>query len=112
MLLDLGAWLERNGEAIYNTRPWINAAEGPTAEPEGGFAARRKFLSLKYSAGDIRYTASKDGKTVYAMLLGVPEAGGNVKLATFAEQGIQVKAVKLLNGSDVDWKMTKKGLMK
>ncbi|MDZ8118790.1 alpha-L-fucosidase [Pontiella sp. NLcol2] len=110
VLLGLGAWLNKNGEAIYSTRPWINAAEGPTAEPEGGFAARKKFMALKYTEKDIRYTASKDGKTVYAIIMGIPKAGSEVLFKTFAAEKIAVKRVSTLNGSAVDWSMTDNGL--
>jgi alpha-L-fucosidase len=110
VLLGLGNWLEANGEAIYGTRPWVNAAEGPTAEPTGGFSDHKKFLTLEYSAKDIRYTASRDGKTVYATTLGSPEADSEVLLKTIVEHNIFPKSVTLLNGSSVEWEMTDSGL--
>jgi len=45
--MGLGKWLEAHGEAVCNTRPWINAAEGSTAEPSGGFSDAKKFLKLE-----------------------------------------------------------------
>lgn len=72
VLLELGDWMKVNGEAIYATRPWQTFGEGPTVEPEGGFREYGKFLKLEYSNKDIRYTQSKDGRTVYAMTLGWP----------------------------------------
>ncbi|VGO23157.1 alpha-L-fucosidase [Pontiella sulfatireligans] len=109
-LLSLGAWLEENGEAIYSTRPWIEAAEGPTAEPGGGYKDHKKFLALEYSAKDIRYTASKDGKTVYAFTMGIPKKGDSTVLKTFAEKKVAVKTVTLLNGGQVHWNMRAEGL--
>jgi alpha-L-fucosidase len=109
-LLSLGAWLTKNGEAIYETRPWIEAAEGPTAEPGGGFSDHKKFLTLEYTAKDIRYTASKDGKTVYAITMGVPTQGESILLKTFAEKKVDVETVSLLNGEQVRWSMTADGL--
>jgi alpha-L-fucosidase len=109
-LLGLGQWMKANGEAIYGTRPWINAAEGPTAEPSGGFKDHAKFLKLKYTAKDIRYTASRDGKSVYAIALGIPEEGSDVLLKTFAEKDVPVRAVALMDGSKVEWKVTDAGL--
>jgi len=108
VLLQLGDWLKANGQAIYATRPWTTAAEGPTASPTGAFSNHRAFLKLKYSAKDIRYTASKDGRTVYAILLGVPEAGSMVTLEAFAGQ--KPTAVALLSGEAVQWKQTATGL--
>jgi alpha-L-fucosidase len=52
-LLGLGGWLAVNGEAIYGTRPWVEA-EGTTAE-----------------GVPVRFTAK--GDALYAILLGTPE---------------------------------------
>ena len=110
VLLGLGKWLEANGEGIYSTRPWSVAAEGPTAEPEGGFSANQAFLKLEYSAKDVRYTASKDGKTVYAFLLGVAESGEKMTLTAFAGKAEKVSGVQLLSGEKVEWVSAPEGL--
>ena len=52
VLLKMGQWLEKNGEAIYNTKPWVIFGEGPTAVPEGHFSEDAK----NFTKQDIRFT--------------------------------------------------------
>jgi len=68
-LLEIGTWLKANGEAVYNTRPWLEYGEGPNVlKKSGSFAG-----SVDYTDKDIRYTRSKDGRTLYAIALGWPQ---------------------------------------
>jgi hypothetical protein len=59
-LLGLGAWLKVNGEAIFGTRPWL-VAEGRTIESRD-----------QSGSNDVRFTASKDGAALYAILVERP----------------------------------------
>ena len=113
-LLGLGNWLKKNGEGIYATRPWLTFGEGPTKEPEGGFSNHQKFQKLKYSADDVRYTRSKDSKTVFAFFLGVPEAGKRT-LTAFTQAEISdvpevVSVTALHDGTDIPFELTEAGL--
>jgi alpha-L-fucosidase len=70
LLLGIGHWLKVNGEAIYATRPWLVYGAGPTKMAKsGGFS---ETTDLQYTSQDIRYTQSKDGKTLYAIVLDTP----------------------------------------
>lgn len=96
VLLELGQWMRVNGEGIYGTRPWKVYGEGPTREPEGGFSEAGKFLNLEYSAEDIRYTQSKDGRTLYAICLGWPEK--DLVLRSVSVRNADLGKVSLLGG--------------
>jgi alpha-L-fucosidase len=114
VLLDIGAWLDQYGEAIYGTRPWYTFGEGPTREPEGHFDFHREFLKIVYSADDVRYT-TKD-KHIYATILGWPGAEKEVVLSAFAAdqlpEPVTVKELTLLGSeSEVKWEQTDAGLI-
>jgi alpha-L-fucosidase len=68
-----GKFLRQMGTAIYNTRLFDVYGEGPTKMGGGEFTSP---TALK--ATDIRYTKSKDGDALYALLGGWP--GGQVNM--------------------------------
>ncbi len=113
VLLDIGEWLGKYGEAIYETRPWYTFGEGPTKEPEGHFDFHREFLKIVYSPDDVRYT--QKGRQIYATILGCPGAGKEIRLTAFATdqlpEPLKIQQVKLL-GSEVelDWQQDEAGL--
>ncbi len=94
-LLDVGAWLSVNGEAIYGTRPWRIYGEGPTKVSAGSF---HDTDTSTYTPEDFRFTTK--GDIVYAIELGWPANGEEVIRSLAATPGsAQVQAVSLL-GSD------------
>ena len=64
ILEEIGAWMDVNGEAIYDTHPWRVQAEGNTEVVEGMFSeeGRKDFDST-----DIRFTCKGDCIYVIAM---------------------------------------------
>jgi alpha-L-fucosidase len=73
---EIGRWMARNGEAIYDTRPWAVFGEGPVMEEASAPMSGAGFNEGKgkpYSAADIRFTAK--GNALYAFVMGWPQDG-------------------------------------
>jgi alpha-L-fucosidase len=95
VLLDVGTWLNVNGDAIYGTRPWRTYGEGPTKVAAGSF---HDTDTTHYTAEDFRFT-TKD-HALYAIGLAWPTTGEAVIRSLAATVGSQsVRSVSLL-GSD------------
>jgi alpha-L-fucosidase len=93
ILLAIGQWLYRSGEAIFGTRPWHTFGEGPTAVVTGpdNDTNRPAFTSK-----DIRFTCR--GDTVYAIVMKVP-ARGVVQIRSLAQSLAPGATVELLGCS-------------
>lgn len=70
ILLQMGAWLNINGEAVYGSRPFLVFGEGPTKAPKNPTQMNSDVQT--YTSEDIRYTTSRDGSILYAAMLGAP----------------------------------------
>jgi len=98
VLLAMGAWLKKYGEAVYTTRAWEKYGEGPT---KMGAAYGVMTAPAAGTAKDVRYARSKDNTTLYAILLGWEEDQKEIKLTTLASSRIDLKnlkSVELING--------------
>jgi len=103
VLLSIGEWLEKYGEAIYETRPFVDFGEGPVRLRTGG-----QFVKMEggYTAQDIRYT--RRGDTIYAIVLGWPGENKQVVMTMFGKankaEAIMVIDVSMLGTEeDIEW---------
>ena len=98
VLIEVGAWLKVNGEAIYGTRPWKVYGEGPTKVAAGSF---HDTDTATYTPEDFRFTTK--GNTLYALELGWSSSGEAFihALGSDALGGRKIKSVTLL-GSDAE----------
>lgn len=67
VLSDIGAFLGRYGEAIYETRAWDIYGEGPNKAGGDSFTA-----PLTGNSSDVRFTRNKAKNVLYAIVLGWP----------------------------------------
>jgi len=111
----IAGWMEVNKECIFGTRPWKVFGEGPASA--GAALSAQGFNEGKgkaFTSEDVRFTQSKDGKTLYAVVLGAPANGVRIKSLGKAAGLLDhpVKRVQLLGGKDkLRWQQTQEALV-
>jgi alpha-L-fucosidase len=111
-LEQMAAWIAINGESIFATRPWHVYGEGPAAEekPEAGrFGGAKDVRSKPYVAQDLRFTRSKDGKTVFALALGWPTGPLTLKSLRPTKTGPNAKVSLLGHKTPLRYRVTAAG---
>lgn len=104
-LIEMGDWLQINGEAIYGTRPWKVYGEGPAEVVEGHLSEQQNPDNTEK---DIRFT-TKDGN-LYVMILDVPKEDIIVrslgKKAGLCEK--EIKNIEILGSNEkITWETTR-----
>jgi alpha-L-fucosidase len=93
-LLEIGKWLEINGQAIYGTSPWIRYGEGPYCDSPAGRIGDDP-LNEFYSGSEFRFTTNDD--ILYAIIMDWPGPQAVIKsLASDAPTAGRIKSVHLL----------------
>ena len=109
-MLGLGSWLEINGEAIYNTRPFKRFGDGPKRMASSGH-----FIEMKsdYNHENIRFTTNND--IIYAIQMGWMDGSKYTLIKSLSDSSlgnIEIKSINVLGTDEViDWKITSDGLM-
>ena len=112
---EIGAWLKVNGEAIYATRPWKSYGEGPStvAVEKGQFDGQKDMSDKPFTSEDIRFTQSKDGQTLYAIVLELPK-DGKVTVKSLAAGSPQwpgeIGSIGLVGGGGLEFTRDANGL--
>jgi alpha-L-fucosidase len=105
-LMEVGAWMETNGEAIYGTSPWKVYGEGPRFVKAAPAPAKSAGASF-----DIRFTAK--GNSLYAICLAWPEQ--HVVVRALGHKGSAYKtivAARMLGSQQaITWHQTDDGLV-
>lgn len=97
-LLEIGRWLQVNGEAVYGTRPYRIFGEGPFHLPKGGVTYNDNLY--QFTAHDIRFTTK--GGLLYAIVLALPSAP--VVIKSLGLRAGTIGAVSLLGSPDrITW---------
>ena len=81
----IASWMGRFSEAIYGTRPWKVAGEGPTQVAAGAF---NESKTKAFTAADIRFTTK--GGALYAITLGKPQAESLTVASVKGAQRVEV----------------------
>jgi alpha-L-fucosidase len=113
ILLSMGDWLKKYGEAIYSTRAWDKYGEGATKIGGGAFS-QPQAGTIK----DIRFTRSKDCKTLYAIFMAREKDQNELVLTSLSNDRINLKnlkSVQFINGKannyvSLKYKQDDKGL--
>ena len=113
LLRRIGRWLSVHGQAIYGTRPWVVAAEGPSEQRSGYFT---DSSATSYTSADIRFTYRNgiEGEFIYATALDWPDDGELLITSlgrTAAMSSARIEKVDVLgHQGDVEWSRDEGGL--
>ena len=109
---ELAKWMDVNGEAIFNTRPWKVFGEGPTQFGSSWGDALGKTDARSFSGEDIRFTTK--GDALYAIGLRWPD-GGRLSIKSLAANSPhwsgEIETIQLLgSAAALQWTRDANGL--
>jgi alpha-L-fucosidase len=104
-------WIEMNGKAIFDTRPWKVFGEGPAIESAEPISAQgfNEGKGKPFTYEDVRFTTKEN--ILYAFLLGMPNgAATNIRSLgsdSMYAKGKKVESLRLIGfDTNIDWVQT------
>jgi alpha-L-fucosidase len=104
-------WMAVNRECIFGTRPWKVCGEGPALNAAPPLSAQgfNEGKGKPFTAADVRFTQSKDGQTLYAIVLGGPDGGVNLRSLGTAAKLLDHSIAKITvlgSREEIRWRQT------
>ncbi len=110
-LLEVGKWLDVNGEAIYGTRKWKVNHEGPTKIDMSGTQAREKQgFKVEFTAQDFWFTQKEGEDKIYVIAMEYPNDKILIQSLNTGNVGDVKSVVMLGQEKELVWKQTDQGL--
>jgi len=104
-LLEMGRWLEINGEAIYGSRPWSIYGEGPAKVVEGHLS---EYQNHDNTQKDIRFTTNNG--FLYATVLDWPTR--EVIIDSLGSDSVEIDNIEWLGSEQkIEWRQTDSALI-
>ncbi|MCT4586831.1 MAG: alpha-L-fucosidase [Carboxylicivirga sp.] len=114
ILKEIGRWMKKHEEAVYETRPFDFYGFGNAKAKDGHFGGQS--ATVEYTAKDGRFSQSKDGKTLYLFMLGKPEVGSEIEIRYLAKHDFfpadGIKKITVMgSGTEAKWRMAIRNFM-
>ena len=112
VLRDIGNWINKHEEAVYNTRTHKTYGYGIAQFEKGHFGGQS--ATMAYSKDDVRFNVSKDGNSLFVYLLGQPEENTDIELQYIFESNPnqEIANVSIVgNETKIDWDVKDKLLV-
>ncbi len=102
VLTNIGKWIEKHKEAVYETRAYSIFGYGDAKLEANVFGGQT--ATIEYNQSDIRFSVSKDQKNLFIYSLGLPEPNKDIEIRTVIEP--KIKRVSVVgSGIELKWKV-------
>nr|QTJ01947.1 GH29 fucosidase [uncultured bacterium] len=103
ILKEVGKWLKVNGDAIYDSKPWIVDHEGPTTIDMKG-TGHRQNNKVTFDFTDQDFWFTQKNNKVYAISLSTPKVD-SVSIKSIKD--LKIKSIRLVGkNTELKWKKT------